>query len=183
MVKPRGNETFFEDVFHRYFTRVLNYCKRLTRGQATELAEECAQNTFVQVQANITALQAHPNLAGWLYKTARNQVNALYRKIYRQRKHEISISDSVANQLTANSFEMYEVLIATLDLDSIARQVLQRLNRAEKDFYIDYFKNHLSVQALSQKYNLSKSAVTTRIYRLRKKIKQMIRHALFDEVS
>ncbi|WP_228745104.1 RNA polymerase sigma factor [Paenibacillus sp. S150] len=74
-MKLRSHETFFEDVFRRYFTRVLNYCERLMRGEAFEMAEECAQNTFVQVQKNIRTLQAHPNLVGWLYKTARNQVN------------------------------------------------------------------------------------------------------------
>jgi RNA polymerase sigma-70 factor (ECF subfamily) len=178
-MKLRSHETFFVDVFHRYFTRILNYCKRLMRGQAVEMAEECAQNTFVQVQENITALQAHPNLAGWLYKTARNQVNAFYRKLYRRRKYEIAISDSIANQLMGNSCELYEVLIRTLDINKMVRHVLQQLSRTETEFYVDYFKDRLSIQALSQKYNLSKTAVTTRIYRLRKKIKQMARQTLF----
>ncbi|WP_145410730.1 RNA polymerase sigma factor [Paenibacillus xylanexedens] len=178
-MKHRSNETFFVDVFRRYFTRVLNYCKRLMSGPAIEMAEECAQNTFVQLQENITALQAHPNLAGWLYTTARNQVNILYRKLYRRRKHEIAISDSLAYQLTANSYELYEVLIATLDMDKMVRHVLNQLSRAESEFYVDYFKDRLSIYALSQKYSLSKTAVTTRIYRLRKKIKQAARRALF----
>lgn len=174
-----SHETFFVDVFHRYFTCILNYCKRLTRGQAVEMAEECAQNTFVQVQVNIATLQAHPNLAGWLYKTARNQVNTLFRKLYRRRKYEIPISDNIANQLTANSFELYEVLIATLNMDNLAQHVLQKLNRVETELYVDYFKERLSIHALSQKYSLSKTAVTTRIYRLRKKIKLTVRQALF----
>ncbi|WFB61654.1 sigma factor [Paenibacillus sp. BR1-192] len=135
-MKLRSNETFFVDVFRKYFTRVLNYCKRLMRGQAIEMAEECAQNTFVQVQENITALQAHPNLAGWLCKTARNQVNAYYRKLYRRRKYEIAISDSIANQLTANSCELYEVLIGTLDMNKMVRHVLQQLSRTETEFYV-----------------------------------------------
>ncbi|MBU5672154.1 RNA polymerase sigma factor [Paenibacillus brevis] len=178
-MKLRSNEMFFVDVFRRYFTRVLNYCKRLMRGPAVEMAEECAQNTFVQVQENITALKAHPNLAGWLFTTARNQVNAFYRKFYRRRKHEIAICDSIANQLTANSYELYEVLIATLDMDKMVRHVLNQLSHSETAFYVDYFKNRLSIQVLSKKYNLSKTAVTTRIYRLRKKIKQAARQALF----
>jgi RNA polymerase sigma-70 factor (ECF subfamily) len=178
-MKLRSHETFFVDVFRRYFTRILNYCKRLMRGQASEMAEECAQNTFVQVQENITALQAHPNLAGWLYTTARNQVNAVYRELYRRRKYEIAISDSIATQLTANSYELYEVLIRTLDINKMVRQVLQQLSRSETEFYVDYFKDRLSIHALSQKYNLSKTAVTTRIYRLRKKIKQTARQTLF----
>jgi RNA polymerase sigma-70 factor (ECF subfamily) len=149
------------------------------RGQASELAEECAQNTFVQVQENITALQAHPNLAGWLYKTARNQVNAFYRKLYRRRKYEIAISDSIANQLKASSCELYEVLIGTLDMNKMVRHVLQQLSRVETEIYVDYFKDRLSIHEISQKYNLSKTVVTTRIYRLRKKIKQTARQTLF----
>jgi len=178
-MKLGSHERFFVDVFRRYFTRILNYCKRLTRGQAAEMAEECAQNTFVQVQENIVTLQTHPNLAGWLYKTARNQVNTLYRKLYRRRRHEIAINDSIANQLAANCFELYEVLIATLNMDNLAQHVLQKLNRTETELYIDYFKDRLSIHALSQKYCLSKTAVTTRIYRLRKKIKLTVRQTLF----
>lgn len=179
MDEARSQERFFVDVFRRYFTRILNYCKRLTRGKGAEMAEECAQNTFVQVQENLAALKAHPNLAGWLYKTARNQVNTLFRKLYRRRKHEIPISDSIAHQLTADSCDLYEVLISTLNLDSLAHHVLQQLNRTETALYEDYFKERLSIHALSQKYNLSKSAVTTRIYRLRKKIKLTVRQTLF----
>ncbi|MNJ02020.1 hypothetical protein D3C73_1618260 [compost metagenome] len=64
-------------------------------------------------------------------------------------------------------------------MDKIAQHVLQKLSRAETQLYVDYFKENLSINALSQKYSLSKSAVTTRIYRLRKKIKLKVRQALF----
>lgn len=167
-MKLRSNESFLEDIFRKYFSHIFNYCRRLMRGQAIEMTEEYAQNTFVQAQENITALKAHPNIAGWLYTTARNQVNSLYRKLYRRRKHEIAISDKIANQLAACSWELYEVLIATLDMNELARHVLQQLSHAESVFFDDYFKNRLSIHALSQKYNLSKTDVTTRIYRLRK---------------
>jgi RNA polymerase sigma-70 factor (ECF subfamily) len=75
--------------------------------------------------------------------------------------------------------QLNEVLIATLDFSHMVHHVLQQLSRAESEFYVDYFKRHLSVRSISKKYNLSETAVTTRIYRLQKKIRKTARHTLF----
>ncbi|WP_176706265.1 RNA polymerase sigma factor [Paenibacillus hemerocallicola] len=174
-----SNEAFFEEIFHVYFQRIFHYCKKLMKGLPITLVEECVQNTFLQVQANLSKLRNHPNVAGWLYVTSRNQVNVMYRKLYREQKHEVALSDHLANRLAACSQELYEVLLSTLDFKAMAHHVLQQLSPAESEFYVDYFKRHLSVRALSQKYNVSETAVTTRIYRLRKKIRSTARQTLF----
>ncbi|MDG0810336.1 RNA polymerase sigma factor [Cohnella rhizosphaerae] len=167
-------------MFNAYSQRIYHYCKKLMRGRSITLVEECVQNTFLQVQANLSKLRNHPNIAGWLYVTSRNQVNAMYRKLYREQKHEVTLSDEQTKRLTANhQDEICEVLMGTADIDNLAHHVLQQLNLKESEFYVDYFKRHLSVRALSQKYNVSESAVTTRIYRLRKKIRNAARHTLF----
>ncbi|MGG6311872.1 RNA polymerase sigma factor [Paenibacillus macerans] len=171
-----SNEEFFEEIFHAYFQRIFHYCKKLMKGRPVTLVEECVQNTFLQVQVNLSALRIHPNIAGWLYVTSRNQVNAMYRQLYRKQQHEVALSDKMANRLTASNQELNEVLISTLDFSEMVYHVLQQLSRAESEFYVDYFKRHLSVHSISKKYNLSETAVTTRIYRLRKKIKKTARH-------
>lgn len=175
----KSNEEFFEEIFHAYFQRIFYYCKKLMKGRPITLVEECVQNTFLQVQVNLSALRNHPNIAGWLYVTSRNQVNAMYRKLYRKQKHEVAFSDELANRLTASNQELNEVLIATLDIHGMVHHVLRQLSRAESEFYVDYFKRHLSVHSISKKYNLSETAVTTRIYRLRMKIKKAARLTLF----
>lgn len=75
---------------------------------------------------------------------------------------------------------MEELFAATLDPDEISAQILRKLKQSEYDLYLDYYKGRLSVPELSQKYDISATAMTTRIYRLKRKIKEIVR-AYFAE--
>lgn len=56
-------------------------------------------------------------------------------------------------------------------MDKLCAKVLESLDEDEYELYIDYYKEKMPVTNLSKKYNISKTALTTRSYRLKKKIK------------
>ncbi len=68
----------------------------------------------------------------------------------------------------------------TMDWDRLCADILGQLNQSEYDLYSDYYKGNLSVSELAKKYDVSGTAMTTRIYRLKKKIKNLIRDYFKD---
>jgi len=176
-IKFNNDEAFFESLCSRYFERIYFYCKRLVRGQEQfmDFVEECTQNTFLEARKQISKLRNHPNIEGWLYTTARNLINSSYRSMYIKRKYEVSMDDVLSNYICEPEMDFEELFNSAVDLDKLSAEVLQKLTSGEYELYMDYFVNNASVSDLSRKYNISVTATTTRIYRLKKKIKRMVR--------
>ncbi|ADY55377.1 RNA polymerase sigma factor, sigma-70 family [Syntrophobotulus glycolicus DSM 8271] len=178
----KNTDPFYEDLCNTYFHRIFLYCRRLIKGQEqlSDFAEECTQSTFLEARKQISTLKNHPNVEGWLYTTARNLINNSYRNMYIKKRREVSIDDKITGALPELDNKLEELFAATLDPDEISAQILRKLKQSEYDLYLDYYKGRLSVPELSQKYDISATAMTTRIYRLKRKIKEIVR-AYFAE--
>jgi len=178
----KNYDDFYDDLCNKYFERIYRYCKRLVNGQdqLLDFVEECTQNTFLAARKQIQKIMNHPNIEGWLYTTARNLINNSYRSMYIKKKHELFIDDSISCALMTSEDEFDNLLDETIDVDALAIDLLKKLNENEYNLYMDYYKNSTSVFELSKKYEISSTAVTTRIYRLKLKIR-MIAHHYFEE--
>ncbi len=178
----KKHDNFYDDLCNKYFERVYRYCKKLVNGQGQllDFVEECTQNTFLAARKQIPKLMNHPNIEGWLYNTARNLINNCYRSMYIKKNHELFIDDSSSCALMTSEDEFDSLLDETIDVDMLAIELLRKLNENEYNLYMDYYKSNMSILELSKKYEISSTAVTTRIYRVKAKIK-MIAHGYFEE--
>jgi RNA polymerase sigma-70 factor, ECF subfamily len=172
--KFQSDSVFFNELCNQYYLKVYNFCKKLLYGYNTDFAEECTQNTFLEARKQIVKLKSHPNIEGWLYTTSRNQINLSFRKQYVRRKYEsIFDEDSYASMAVLDP-NLEKLFDEDIDVDKLAAEVLKSLSAQEFSLYQDYYKEHLQIIELSGKYSISVTAVTTRIYRLKKKIKSIV---------
>lgn len=179
----KSDDIFYEELCNQYYERIYFYCNRLVKGQEQflDFVEECTQNTFLEARIQISKLRTHPNIEGWLYTTARNLINNSYRSMYVKKKHELYIEDDIACTATYEiDKELEELFFNTIDIDMLCAEILNKLNEKENNLYIDYYKNNMSISDLSKKYDISSTAMTTRIYRLKLKIKSIV-HDYFKE--
>jgi RNA polymerase sigma-70 factor (ECF subfamily) len=172
----KNAEAFYEHLCNQYFERIYSYCKRLVKGQAQfmDFVEDCTQNTFLEARKQISHLLKHPNVEGWLYTTARNLINKSYRSMYVKKRHEVMMDKNIASNLMEFDHELGDLFNSIVDLDSLCADILSQLNAHESDLYRDYYKNNMSISELAKKYDVSATAITTRIYRLKKKIKNLV---------
>lgn len=178
MVRRDKNDdvVFYEDLCNQYFERIYFYCMRMVRGQEVfmDFVEECTQNTFLEARKQISHLRNHPNVEGWLYTTARNLINQSYRGMYIKKRHEVKLEEDISYTLVGFDHDLEELFNSTLDLDKLYAHILGRLNQNEYSLYNDYFKDNMSISDLARKYDVSATAITTRIYRVKKKIKKLV---------
>ncbi|MCE3202450.1 RNA polymerase sigma factor [Paenibacillus sonchi] len=170
-LKKENKDDFYQELCEKYFNNIYSYCNRLTQGQSElgDIVEECTQETFLEAYKQIEKLQNHPNIYGWLYVTARNLTNNRYRSMYIKRKHEIILIDDL--QIVSNGEdELTACLEASYEIDELKEKVLKTLNNSEYELYHDYFINSKPISNLAEKYHISNTAVTTRIYRVKRKI-------------
>lgn len=139
-----------------------------------DFVEDCTQNTFLEARKQISRLRDHPNVEGWLYTTARNLINRSYRSMYIKKKHEVMMDENITGNLMEFDHDSEELFNSSVDGDRLCADILGQLNAHESDLYKDYYKDNMSISELARKYDVSATAITTRIYRLKKKIKNLV---------
>lgn len=71
-----------------------------------DFADECTQNTFLEARKQISKLKTHPNVAGWLFTTARNFINLSFRAMYLKNKYEVIMSDDINDRVESRNNEI-----------------------------------------------------------------------------
>lgn len=172
-----NQNAFFDELCNKHFHMVYKYCFRLVNREhaLVDFVQECTQETFLQARLHIDKLKKHPNVEGWLLVTARNLIHRSFRGMYARKQREISLDDHVEENPTLHRTE-WEVLMESLvDVDQLSSVVLEELRAEEHTLYMDYYINRISVHDLSVKHRITPSAVTSRIHRLKSKIKKHVR--------
>lgn len=178
----KSNEQFFEELCDKYYEKVFSFCLSLLgyNQKSMDIAEECTQQTFLEAGKHIDNLRVHPDVQGWLYRVARNLVNGFFRNVYKKKKNEENVDYRVFDVEDKSNHSLEELFDYQGDLEELCSMVLESLDEEEYELYIEYYKNRVSVAKLSEKYNISKTALTTRVYRLKKKIKIIVKELLND---
>lgn len=170
------NSDFYDELCNKYFKDVYEFCAHLVKdkNQFNDIIEECTQETFLEARKQINKLKKHPNVKGWLYITARNLVNKSFRKYYKKDKHEALFNEEIACASSTIEDELEKVLEDSINITALKEDVIKLLKKDEYELYIDYFVKKITIIEISKKYNISTTATTTRIYRLRKTIRKIV---------
>ncbi|WP_025720171.1 RNA polymerase sigma factor [Paenibacillus sp. 1-18] len=170
----RSSRCFYRKICELYLGEVYRFCLHLIKNQSCFkfMAEECTQDTFVAARQQLVKLKQHPNVKGWLYLTAKNLVCKSFRSYYTQKKHEAALQYEQIYRFSNSVEEEWENRRLG-DVDTVIVNILTQLSKNEYMLYQDYFCQHIPVPFLAIKYNISVTATTTRIYRLKRKIRTL----------
>ncbi|PZM61821.1 sigma-70 family RNA polymerase sigma factor [Paenibacillus dendritiformis] len=170
------DELFFHELCDTYFKPVYKYCGKLAKSQAElmDFADECTQNTFLEARKQISKLKNHPNVEGWLFTTARNFVNLSFRAMYLKNRYEVIMTEDIHNRLESQTNEIDQFIENAVNVDELYHEVLMNLSTSEYELYADYYIKKMSIADLTRKYDVSANAITTRIYRINKKIRSIV---------
>ena len=140
-------------------------------------AEDLAQDTFLTAREKLGVLKTHPKIIGWLYSTARNKIKDTSRKARRKNKYEI-ISEDIWSDLVKNN-RAVKIHLDEMDLDKIVHTILNDLSKEDYELFNDYFRMKVPTAELANKYTISLTTLTTRIYRMKQRFKK-ITHEYFE---
>ena len=77
----RGNEKAFEELFHRYFTKLYAYALKFISDRS--VAEETVMDVMFTVWQKKQAVNADLSLSAYLFKSVRNRVIDHFRNQYK----------------------------------------------------------------------------------------------------
>lgn len=91
----RGDVSAFESLYRDHVGRVYGLCLRMT-GQP-EMAEDLAQDTFVNAWRSLPGYEGRSSFSTWLHRIAVNAVLAQRRRP--QGRNEVSLTDETGEQM------------------------------------------------------------------------------------
>ncbi|HTB63672.1 MAG TPA: sigma-70 family RNA polymerase sigma factor [Opitutales bacterium] len=156
------SQAAFTELVNRHLPLVYSTAVRITRQPA--LAEDVAQNVFIQLAHRAPTLRDGNALPGWLYRiTCHTAYNAL--RTEKRRRH----NETAAMQLSEifqNSHAAWEHIAPLLD------EGMAQLDEAEQNLVVERFFAGRSLRDIGASLGLSDDAAQKRVHRALEKLRE-----------
>ncbi|GAB3889517.1 RNA polymerase sigma factor [Spirosoma agri] len=157
----------FEALYSRYVGKVYQKCLSITKD--SEVAQDYTQDIFIKVFSKLDTFQNQSAFSTWLYSISHNYCLDQIR---------------ISKRLTTESLsEEQSINLPEATTSGISEERMQELERVmnelpQEDIKLLRLKHEqgLSIQAISEQYNLSESAVKMRLKRSRDKLQRLYAH-------
>lgn len=149
-----------ESLFAQYYHRLLRYFNRAAAGDR-DAARDLTQEVFLRVSRTAIPLIPENQLAGWLFKIARNVALDHHRQ--RRRRPETDLGDAPEGTKGAQQ----EMALAL-------RQALATLCDLDRDVFLLREVSGLSREEIATACELTPDAVRSRIHRTRLELRAML---------
>ncbi len=149
---------FFEQLYRNTREALLQYLKRVSGRE--DWAEDILQDTYLEAYQRRGMLTAHPNPAGWLYKTALN----LYRNAGRKKENANLSLEAVPEGAVSWGESRYESAEWRLTME-------ESLEEKDRRLLGRYYLEGYSVREIAEEYQLTEGCIRVRLLRIRRRIR------------
>lgn len=164
-------ELKYTELYEKNYSFILRYCYANLNN--TNDAEDCAQNVFLTLYKKIQRLENHPNINGWLIKTAQNYIKKIHHNRSKN-KNIISIEDISHDKLIFD--EDFDISLSESDILNLSDGILSNiLEESELELLRIYYIEGKSLEFTSKHFNKSIPAIKSRIFRVKNKIKNYLK--------
>ena len=175
-----GDDSAFSQIVNKYQKSVHALIWRKTGD--FEVAEEIAQDTFLQAYKKLATLKNRTQFAGWLYVIASNLCADWQR---RKKPNMQSLEATNTGSLDRTSYESYVAeqreKAATERRREIVKNLLNKLPESERTVVTLFYLGEMTSEAISKFLGVSVNTIKSRLRRARKRLQKeepMIRETL-----
>ena len=170
---PAGLEAFGELV-RRFQDMAVGYAFALLGDE--DLAQDAAQEAFVQLYLHLKNIQDPAAFAGWFKKVVFTCCQRMLR-----RKRVTMVDISAAENLPGDSPEPAQAFDRKVMRAEILAAI-QALPEAQREVLVLYYINEFSYKQIASFLGLSETTVTNRLFAAKRKIKKELWHMVEDNV-
>ena len=151
--RKQSKKEFVSSLYEEHYKRLVLYCmgKLQDVDHRGELAELCAQATIEKAMKAHSTLRKHPNLIGWLYKTAQHQTSNELAKARRRAKRLSYSLDAEGSPVAVEPDDPIEEYADRQADQELICELYSKLNSKQKEILSDRFNEELSYERISEK--------------------------------
>lgn len=161
--KNKADE-LLKSAYEENYVSVYRYC--LSKLKNNEMTEDCVQETFLVLYKKYLAGEEVVYVKAFLMKTASNFVLKKFDEIKKMQK-TVDI-DEIIN-IPSQSDDLEE----RLTFDEYSRQISAALSTVDAEIFTLRYIDEYKIEEIAKKLDMSIPAVTTRLSRIRQKLKKL----------
>ncbi len=163
----KAADSKLKDAYSRYYSTIYKFCFSKLRYDKTYV-DDCVQETFIVLYNKLLKGEEIEYTLAYLFKTADNMVKKRIGQLKKQEK-EISI-DEIKD---INNFSVD--LDDRLTFEEYSRMISDALNDTEIEIFELRYLQEMKINEIAEMLNLSVTNVTTRLSRIKEKIRNKIK--------
>lgn len=182
-----GREDAFDEIVKRYRDYIYNKTFYFTGDEKT--AEDLAQKTFVKAYRNLEDFRGDASLKTWLYRIARNLCYDHHRKQNRNREYPSGLFQRKDNEENPGppsrdkKSERPTRRVEQKEIVQIVRETIQDMRPEFRSILILRELEDHSYDEMSRILDIPVGTVRSRLYRARKKLKEILTEAYDGDLS
>jgi len=162
-----------EDIWRKFHQQLLLFIRSKVNDQS--IAEDILQETFIKISGRINSLKEPEKLNAWLYQICRNTIIDYYRQRSFDLDKNIELDQVPSSESENNSLKQRKQLGLCIEV------LINDLSGTYRDILVAYEINNIKQITIAKQFNLSLSAVKSRVKRGREKLKEkMLRCCEFE---
>ncbi len=169
--KRRADE-LLSDAYVKYYTMIYRFCLSRLKDDRNSV-EDCVQESFIVLYNKYLAGEDIEYISAFLLQTASNFVKKQYAELEKSKRHidieEVrhipSQDEDIDDRLT---FEQY------------SRQISAALNDKDAELFSLRYIEEFKIEEIAERMNMSIPAVTTRLSRMRTKLRKELGEKFFS---
>ncbi|MFY0598357.1 MAG: sigma-70 family RNA polymerase sigma factor [Cyclobacteriaceae bacterium] len=163
----KGDTQAFKVLYDKYADKILHTALSLNLSQMD--AEGVVQEVFLRIWKNRSSLDESLSINSYLLTIAKSYIlKNLRRKTYQQAFENYSFLNGVTS---SNQVEDY---IIFSDMESISRGVIDELPKQQRQVFMMKTQEHLSIEEISNKLEISQRTTENHFFRATKTIKDKL---------
>lgn len=166
-ITTNGRTELFGIIYKRYSQKVFRKCISFTKD--ADAAKDMAQDVLVKVFSQLHKFSGRSRFSTWLYAITYNFCVESYRKSTRVHMQELD-----------ENFDLKEEVEDAEPLMSRSRHLaraMEQIAEEDKAILMMKYQQDLSIKELTERFNISDSAVKMRLARARQRVKEIIRQS------
>ncbi len=157
--------TIFEQCYKDYYQSLINFA-RARLGEYGSYSEDCVHEAYVIFYNRLQSGESFEHPRAFLYRTLDNIVKKQKSKIFAEETNTVSLDSPDINITIAVTDD--------IDCEKYIKILEESLDENEKKIYLAKYVNNQKIDKIAEEMNLSVGAVTMRLSRLRKKLKNLL---------
>lgn len=174
-MSQKENKTNADKLLEEYcrqYKEILYKYAYLRTGHDKNAAEDCVQEAFMVIYRKMKKGEEFKEPKAFLYRTVDNFIKEHLRDLKKRQK----LNEKVISEETYQ-WDILDKLAPETE-EEIINAAMSEMSDTEKIIYRRRYIENKNVKEIAQQYNLSVTAVTTRLYRIRQKVEARVRQEL-----
>lgn len=169
--KKRADE-LLKQAYSQHYTSIYRFCLSRLKDDRHSV-EDCVQETFIVLYNKYLKGEQIEYVSAFLLQTASNFVKKRYAELEKSRKHvDIEEIKHIPSQ--------NEDIDDRLTFEEYSRQISAALNDTDAEIFSLRYIEEFKIEEIAVRMNMSIPAVTTRLSRLRNKLRDLLGESFFQ---